>query len=62
MINSNKYNFLSYNGTNVVIIINGQNLEKCTVTKYLGIYFDNNLFLNSYINYVKIVSATNWHI
>ena len=52
VINLNKSNYLSYNGANVVITINGQNLENCTVAKYLGVYFDNNSFRNSHVNYV----------
>ena len=39
VINSNKSNYLSHNGANVVITINGQNLENCTVAKYLSVYF-----------------------
>ena len=56
MINPNKSNYLSYkpNGANVVITINGQNLENCTVAKYLD-FFDNNLVGHAHVaNVLKL--------
>ena len=29
-----------------------KNIENCTVAKYLDVYFDNNLFWNSHVDYV----------
>ena len=49
VINANKSNYLSSNSANN-ITINGQNLENCTVAKYLGVYFDNKLFWNSHVD------------
>ena len=59
MNNPNKSNYLSYNGANIVITIIGQNLENCTVAKYLGVYFDNNFFFNSHVDYVLKLLPTN---
>lgn len=52
VINPNKSNYLSFNGANVVITINGWNLENPSFAKYLGVYIDNNLFWNYHVDHV----------
>ena len=61
MINPNKSDYLSYNGANFVITINDQNLENCSVAKYVGVYFGNNLFWNSHVDYVLKTLTAQFH-
>ena len=52
VINPNKSNYLLYNCANAVITIKGQNLDKCSVAKYLGVYFDKKFLWHSHVNCV----------
>ena len=52
VIDLNKSNYLSYNRAKFLITINSQTLENCSAAKYLVVDFDNNVFLDSDVDYV----------
>ena len=52
VFNPVKFNFLSFNASNINIIINGYPIIQTKVAKYLGLYIDDKLLWTHHVSYV----------
>ena len=52
VVNPLKSNFLSFNASNINIIINGYPIIQSNVAKYLGLYIDDKLLWTHHVSYV----------